>query len=373
MFAVELGAALLLQFRTDNGPVRILADGGERGHGVDGKLASVLKGFDSGAEQRIDLMIGTHYDADHLEGLVEVVENTNVPIGEAWLPPVANYTQTEPGRSDPGDDKLLTLQLAREDGREVLNSYLRVKARECERLLTYEAPETPLVMKGVALMSDRDDSPTVDFFQAHIQQIDSAHGRSDHHADEEVLDPWREEDAFSAYYMRFAPWYEDEFIAAAANRTSSGPAKPTLALLRRAAAKDAINAKALADLVFALKNRGVPIACRVIPDGAARRFAWDAASRRFVPGKRLASDGPELLLLGPSEGLVRKHWRRLPVGDYLAKAEFLSIPLKPVTPSNQLSYVVRCDFDGQRVLITGDAGCADFKPGRNAPYYPDLI
>jgi hypothetical protein len=39
---------------------------------------------------------------------------------------------------------------------------------------------------------------------------------------------------------------------------------------------------------------------------------------------------------------------------------------------NQLSYIARIGFAGQGILISGDAGCVDFKSARDA-YYPDLL
>ena len=48
MFAVELGAAILLQFETEDRIVRILADAGEAKHNVDAKLALAIDGFESG-------------------------------------------------------------------------------------------------------------------------------------------------------------------------------------------------------------------------------------------------------------------------------------------------------------------------------------
>jgi hypothetical protein len=68
-------------------------------------------------------------------------------------------------------------------------------------------------------------------------------------------------------------------------------------------------------------------------------------------------------MLGPSEGLVRKHADRLPVGHYELAARTLRIPVKGITPSNQLSYVARIDAHGQRILVTGDAGMVDFRRG----------
>ena len=90
LFEVQLGASLLLQFRADDGDVmRVLADGGQ-GPPIDvhKKLPGALQAFSDG--RRIDLLLGTHYDADHLDGLVPIINDSTIEITEAWLPPVAN-------------------------------------------------------------------------------------------------------------------------------------------------------------------------------------------------------------------------------------------------------------------------------------------
>lgn len=78
------------------------------------------------------------------------------------------------------------------------------------------------------------------------------------------------------------------------------------------------------------------------------------------------------MLLGPSKGLVRKHWDRLPIGVY-AEVALYSLALKSITPSNQLSYVMRFSAEEQGILVSGDAGCVDFKPEGKKPYYPKLL
>jgi hypothetical protein len=46
--------------------------------------------------------------------------------------------------------------------------------------------------------------------------------------------------------------------------------------------------------------------------------------------------------------------------------------VKTVTPSNQLSYVVRIEHGGQGILVAGDAGFVDFKRGRRQ-YHQALL
>jgi hypothetical protein len=145
----------------------------------------------------------------------------------------------------------------------------------------------------------------------------------------------------------------------------------SLMQIRKGAAKDAINAGALHEVVTALRDRRIPMRTHIIPDGQPRHFAWDSGSRRFVIASGGAA-GPRLTLLGPSNGLVRKHWNRLPVEQSTRVALSFLAEIKSITPSNQLSYIARVEHEGQGILISGDAGCVDFKLSRTE-YHPALL
>jgi beta-lactamase superfamily II metal-dependent hydrolase len=132
MYAVELGAALLLQFETPGGVVRVLADAGRKRHKVSERIDDSIRAF-GGDKLRIDLMVGTHYDADHLDGLVAIIENPDIEIGEAWLPPVANDTEFVTAGGAVRDASLLALQFAGDNGRDVLRRYLNAKATMCSQ------------------------------------------------------------------------------------------------------------------------------------------------------------------------------------------------------------------------------------------------
>jgi hypothetical protein len=147
----------------------------------------------------------------------------------------------------------------------------------------------------------------------------------------------------------------------------------SLAYIRKRAADDAIKALALDAVVTAARARNVTIRCAIIPDGMPRRFVWSKADKRFEPNENGRSDGPILTLLGPSQALVKKHWDKLPLGDYLAKVAFTAVPLKGISASNELSYVCVLESEEQRILVSGDAGFVDFKPKRSAPFFPKLI
>lgn len=407
MFEVGLGAALLLQFETKGGVVRVLADGGVTGYPTDWvlkKLPNAVKDFGAGDSLHIDLIVGTHYDGDHLVGLVPIILDERVTIGEAWLPPVANDVQSHALDSRPRDSEFLALQLARPGAKKVLAEYLRYKADVCEQLESVERAGEDDHPKRAMLKSDEVRNgqegllrkavftengsvrrgPALNYFKAHLEDCQQQTGSGfagGCHADEDAADPDgfldpREPDEF---------WFDGDFPRAgliASHMKSLKRENPTLAtakatslaMIRKNEAKDAITAIHLAGVVEALQKRRVNIRAATIDDGQPRRFVWKKATKRFVPTAQESTDGPELTLLGPSIGLVGKHRDRLPTGSYMAKAAMALIPIEGITPSNQLSYVMRFAHSGQNILVTGDAGFVDFKPsGRQAAYHQHLI
>lgn len=409
MFEVQLGAAMLMQLHDADGrAVRVLADAGVTAGGypvthVRDKLLPAFQKFSSD-EPRLDLIIGTHYDADHLDGLVPIIEDQSIEIGEAWMPPVANDTETHAAEDSIQERHLLGYQFEQENGMERLTRYLNAKQELCEELYDLEVPVgeiAELVARPQrnrprvrwadgreAFQSRQQLGDLLDYFQMHVSDANEALGDagSEGHADEDVLDSLDLEGVDEIiqsmrFYRRGYFWVEGntrrDRLERAQEYWRTNPAAmaaqvKNLAFLRRSSAKDAINAISLAKVVSALRKRGVPISYRMIKDGKPRRFVWRNKSRQFEPGDRLKSDGPELLLLGPSEELVKKHWDRLPIGDYMAAFAMSAIPIKSITPSNQLSYVARLASDGQGILISGDAGFVDFKP-RHGGYYAQLL
>jgi hypothetical protein len=386
MFEVGLGAGLLMQFETDDGSVRVLADAGVQ-HGRDPaecwpRVASALRGFGDGPA-RIDLMIGTHYDADHLEGLVPIIEDESIVIGEAWLPPVADDTQAGVLGMAPSDDQLLALKFIA-PGNDALLAYLREKARRLDALARFREHISGGELHQVETFSWKsgetfdiaDDSLLQvgdgGFFEARLADASIRAGRAGGHDDEQIHGPPAtsiRELNLKYYDARFLPgWIDPQIEMNAAGRS--------LAWVEASEAADAINAKSLKKVVAALKARSKPvdIACRTVDDGQPRRFAWNAATKRFMPGIAQPSDGPELTLLAPSKGLVAKYSRRLPIGDYGSLLAFARIPVVGTTASNELSYVMKLSHNGQNILVAGDAGCVDFKPNRRKKaFYPDLI
>jgi len=391
MFEVQLGAALLLQFKAPDGEiVRVLADAGE-GPPIDvhKKLTEAFKAFGEG-DHRIDLLMGTHYDADHLDGLIPIINDETIEITEAWLPPVANDSQSHAFDEAPADHHLLPNQLYSRSGRQTLLRYLEMKKRICDELRPPDRKLASEYRPREGLVEAADLDRVRQMFVAYRDEANRELGfRSENqaytHADDNQFDP-TDLNELLELLPGDSPWLrslhrvlfvDNDLDEISAGELHSIPVRSTnaynLAGIRKSAANDAINATSLARVVEALRARKIPMLCYVIPNGTPRRFVWRTGSRRFEGGANLTAQGPEILLLGPSEGLVRKHWNRLPIGTYVAFARLALIPIKNITPSNQLSYVARFEAEEQGILVIGDAGCVDFKPSRKAPYYPELV
>jgi hypothetical protein len=392
MFEVQLGAALLLQFKTSRGRiVRVLADAGVRASNYrpDHVLNKLTEAFDSfgSSDRHIDLIIGTHYDEDHLEGLVPIIEDSTISITEAWLPPVANDTELHAFDRSVAEGDFLARQFYAEADHQRLIRYLEAKRRICEQVRPRADDSESLGEPGPEWTNKNVLEVAPQIFKRYLDEALESLGLSyDGHADDECFNPQglrellRLVDRRRPWRDRFGDlsWFlnrdESEVIQESTSSVATNsPAAHSFAWIRKAAAKQAINATSLDKVVTALRKRNVPIACHTIPNGEPRRFVWRMDSGRFEGGANLRAQGPVITLLGPSEGLVRAHWNRLPIGTYAAFARLALIPLENTTPSNELSYVVRFDSEEQGILVTGDAGCVDFKPNGRQPYYPDLL
>ena len=394
MFEVQLGASLFLQFQAaDTGTVRVLADGGQGPpvSNIHEKLPDAMESFGDG-QRRIDLLIGTHYDADHLDGLIPIINDPSIAITEAWLPPVANDVEPHAVDEALGDHHFLPHQFYAPDGHRVLTRYLDAKVQICQVLGPADVErvvEPRRIMSADQGELERLKGTFTEYRDEAMRELRSdAEDEAFTHADENAFDPasprellqhvdwffWSRYDRRWRYHERFA---QSDLATLStgvlrAVRQHSVPAR-NLAGIRKSAASDAINAISLARITNCLRARQIPIRCQMINDGTPRRFVWRTGARRFEGGSRLSEQGPTITLLGPSERLVRKHWDRLPVGVYAEVAFYSLGVLKSITPSNQLSYVMRFSAENQGILVSGDAGCVDFKPGDRQPYYPELL
>lgn len=385
MFAVELGAAILLQFKGQDGVVRVLADAGRKRHDVHARLPDAISDFGSD-ELKIDLLIGTHYDADHLDGLIAIINDQRISIGEAWMPPVADDTDVNPFRAAPADEDLLALKFAQENGDEVLATYLQRMAAICDDLAAEEhaldeptgmSREPSVIMemrqRGERTAPRGSQQQRDALFRAHLADAAmTLRIRLPGHGEEEIEDPRLPGSVAGTRMLYSGQWNDGVLFGGDGASFLARSRATTLALIRKSTAEKAINASSLAAVVSALKARNIPIRCSIIPDGKPRRFNWSTGSSRFSPMGR-SSTGPSLMLLGPSRGLVAKHWDKLPIGTFAAFALAARIKPLPITESNQLSYVMVFEYEEQRILISGDAGFVDFTPADETSFHPQLI
>lgn len=383
MFDVQLGAALLIQFRAGEQVVRVLADAGTSMSGypkehVLEKLDQVLQRKEGERPPRIDLLIGTHYDADHLNRMVPVIDAYE--IGEAWLPPVAN--DTDPPAEDWEDlraSNLLGRQFSGEDGAERLHRYLQEKAKVLAqagqlrgRLTGVLEPITGNFRSRVlreSILPDRYVPYDEETFNAALKSACQFLEEPIDHACRDVRLPLEHKHVLRTN-NEFRSYRASSLVAPAS-------AARSLAYIERSAAQDALTAKSLKEVVDALERRKVPTRYEYVQDGRPSYFSWRKSEGRFRQVASARKNQLTITLLGPSRSLIAKYWKRLPVGEYLQFALMKALPVEGITPANELSYsmVFRC-MD-QRVLVSGDTGFVDFKPiespARDAGFYPEMI
>lgn len=396
IFEVQLGAAVLTQFRLKTGElVRVLADAGIDApdyplEHVHDKLSEAFRNFDStDYSNRLDLIVGSHYDADHLDGLVPIIEDKSISIGEIWLPPVANdryggvwslptthqESLTE-GRSV--ESPFIAHQFADDRGYEFLCDYLQYKASICEEMSTAAGELIELFRRRdqpPPFRLERRESiqPTVEMFREKSEQDLIVAYFQDHYEKAQAalrdvggwvesmrtlkdVDTWiRFKYLLYKFFILFPHRIVDSDLEHAKNIL-----RETLKLLA-ATAKEGIRAISLYKVVKAVKARQIPIRCYIVQDGQPQRFYWQISPRRFIPTKEGKEDDLRITLLGPSRGLVEKHRNRLPHVHYLDLSVRNRIPIETISPSNQLSYVLRICHRDQGILIVGDAGCVDFR------------
>ncbi|MGW0748446.1 ComEC/Rec2 family competence protein [Streptomyces sp. NPDC002587] len=82
MLPAEDGDCLLLEYGNDEFVRRILFDGGR--HGTYGRIKPLLAGLDGG---RIDVLVVTHVDQDHILGVLAMLSDLERPVefGDVWF------------------------------------------------------------------------------------------------------------------------------------------------------------------------------------------------------------------------------------------------------------------------------------------------
>lgn len=82
---VEHGDSLLVSYGMDEQPYHLLVDGGPSGSLPT--LMSVLKSVRVGGRLRLEALVVTHYDLDHIQGVIELLADIPdwLDIGEVWF------------------------------------------------------------------------------------------------------------------------------------------------------------------------------------------------------------------------------------------------------------------------------------------------
>ena len=392
MFEVQLGASILLRFNQGGDRfVTVLADGGTKGgkypkEHVLNKLKEVLPIDDEQNPPRIDLLIGTHYDQDHLNCLVPVIEAYE--IGEAWMPPIANDAeQPAADWEEPRNSNLLGPQLAGEQGNKKLEQYLLAKRDIIERVANVrkimnsteegvDARQLARSLSSKGLVAQEEEDTSEDYFQAVRKRVVGKDAEDTDHACKEVRPPFHFDDMPQLELDKFSWLHEYSFRRNHGFDWDVGENQNrSLSFIEKSAAEDALTARYLKDVVDALEAKGISTRYESVNDGEPKLYAWKKAERRF--SRVQTSRGLTLTLLGPSKGLISKYWRRLPIGEYITFALQSRLPVESITPQNELSYAMIFSYEDQGVLISGDTGFVDFVPlgQRFDPtnFYPKLI
>ncbi|MFC4352278.1 hypothetical protein ACFOW6_12075 [Fodinicurvata halophila] len=389
MFEVKLGAALLLRFGTKKRPINVLADGGVSrwsGYPPDHVHKKLKQVFNSD-EFCLHLIIGTHYDEDHLNGLVPIINDTSITIYEAWMPPVVNDLDQRTSYQDVSKEGLLPHQFTKDVNNTLITSYLKEKYKEIniclylEKTLKTELTDINEFYHKVNV--NESYLHELSFFR---EQIEDSY-KDNYHSD---VDFDTENDNIDEYnYFRNIPkiiinksYYHhnlNDLKEIAKHLYFIRRNDPKIALMiansyaaiRKNSAKRAINAKALHNVVQALRKRSIPIQSKIIDDGTPQKYWWNTRINRFTLSPQKNKE-PTFTLLGPSQSLVNKHLHKIPTYDLIKMASEPSIEIRRITESNELSYIGCFDFLGQRILISGDAGCVDFLDDKKN-YYKDLL
>lgn len=430
MFEVQLGAALLLQFQLENGQVvRVLADAGvdkTSGYQINhvfkklfdasGKPTNIWSDF-SEKRPKLDLIVGTHYDADHLRGLVPIIEKLDLEIDEIWLPPIQDDDGEVSVGSVSGGNASLVKRLMAEGGEAVLAGYLSKRLeriadvdRVYEKGLTEWRQESDGELMGRVIDEhkalrnqsqrlERELLANPDQLTSYFELQRSAAAQAlDQFDDEHEHEHLEEQDQRFVDAVEHLKYYENSwriegmYVLGSAshdivaferllprwhNEAILRSDRLALETIRKSAANEAINATNLAEVVNAIKRRHaaggsrIRIVSEAIPQGEPRYFRWNG--KAFQEANPSSKGELGFHLMGPSHELIAKLHEKLPIGTYILAYRTEGLMSGTVTPSNRLSYVIRFHLQEQTILVTGDAGFTDFAPARTKNYYPKLL
>lgn len=329
---------------------------------------------DEAENRRIDLLIATHRDEDHLEGLVKVVESGKFDIRCVWAPIILTptfdplfrsrtlaqfSTFTEAAMRYPDG----ALDAALDDMESALTRRLHdgIKARitEKERVLDHVMP---LMRNRSAALPENDgryDIPGLDN-RPLLAGLVSLGTQIERNTDVATLADLR----LRSYRGRLdddlgeANAFPEHFLG-----SRSGPLD-YVALLSRATVRAVSWVTRGTRFIQACKKASIPLHMPMVADRQV--------SKGRLPGAP-SFDGVEMRLLSPTEGLVAEYASDLALPE---GAELLMRALRPVTPANKPSYVFTLKVGDAVALFTGDSGFTDFveSPGsKDHGYREDRI
>lgn len=390
MFEVGLGSAIYLRLRGGDGDIRILADGGVgRGFSEDHVFTKLKTVFarEGVTEPRIDLMIATHYDEDHLKGLVPIVR-AGIAIGDVWLPPMASEDRNTTAGSQPARSDMLGEAVTSVEG---LLHYLRKRGREVTRAIQFLArlgaegsnasfddlESSRILEEADGQISDEELEALIAPFRIAYAAAGGPEAGCEHADAADLIDPFDDQNllvrldpdaslGIRLYLDLIDRDYLDYWASHTLKHGLAGPAIQSLQHIVKVTARKAINGAALHRLTAALAKANPKVIPQylTISRGIPEDFRWDPAQLRFEPAARPGIAETQIALLGPSDWLVAKFRDRLPARAATYMAFTSRIPVKSITPSNDLSYVLTVVHAGQTILICGDTGMWDFKIGR---------
>lgn len=319
MFDVGLGSSILTRLYLNDGQqVTVLSDGGRAGC----NLVSKLKKKEI---KRLDLIIGTHYDADHLSGLISIVQCNNWDIGEVWLPPYYDSLQK---RLNPEQSMLDWLNSEENKAQHKRYNCIRLEIAHCLNwALSEKTGETVS-----ALNQSRSDNDNLAFFESCLEQANKILENNN----VDIVDQNTTENRYADL--------SNLYRGLRSSRLSSiNPVK--LALYQRANCLLEIRKNHLTKLVNALKAKRIPYRTHIIEIDDPKTFIWNGTKFTLKSSGASVSQ-PSITLLAPSICTVNKYKNILPV---LALSE-----------SNQLSYISVIKYLSQKILLTGDSGFDHF-------------
>jgi hypothetical protein len=337
-----------------SGDCALLFDGGRANAMISPRLSEL-----SDRTCGLDLLVGSHYDGDHLCGLTKVIEHFEGRVRFALVPPVIHPT--------------------RRIGRGLGARYLRRSPR-CRwsaspaadgPFLAYALHQHGLAgaLKELDQRAELLGSAAVKFANSfapnRVDRLEDSPRRASHPTRQrwaELTQPAntdveREDLLHDVFEVMRAQGLSNlarvAFAALTIVRSVSGGPAGAAGAWQAALAMSGQDAQ----IAGAIKSQAAKAITARWLDTLIRtlnhwRIDWDVTLA--PPSAKWLTGTPQLCQLEPVSGLVRQHMKLIPQATALE----LSLNTPPSTPANQLSYAfaLRANDCGPAVLITGDSG-----------------